>query len=196
MDAIDDQHFERLYRQDADPWRVASAWYERRKRAVLLATLARERYGHVFEAGCGGGDMTLALARRCEQICAVDLASSALRRVQARLRADPVAATVRILALKLPRQWPPVPAGGFDLIVVSELAYYLDDAACALFLARLHASLGAGGELVACHWRAAFHDRQQSTDGMHEAMGALPGLHRLAHHHEEDFRLDLWRNPS
>lgn len=196
MDAIDDQHFERLYRQDADPWRVASAWYERRKRAVLLATLARERYGHVFEAGCGGGDMTLALARRCEQICAVDLASSALRRVQARLRADPVAATVRILALKLPRQWPPVPAGGFDLIVVSELAYYLDDAACALFLARLHASLGAGGELVACHWRAAFHDRQQSTDGLHEAMGALPGLHRLAHHHEEDFRLDLWRNPS
>lgn len=195
MGTVDDHHFERLYRKDDDPWRVATAWYERRKRAVLLATLTRERYGHIFEAGCGGGDMTLALAQRCDQLCAVDLAPSAVRRVQARLRADPVAATVRTLALKLPQQWPPVPSAGFDLIVVSELAYYLADAACALFLARLRSSLGAGGELVACHWRPAFDDRLQPTDRLHDAMGALPGLQRLVHHHEEDFRLDLWRNP-
>ncbi|KAG0772942.1 hypothetical protein G6F22_015306 [Rhizopus arrhizus] len=55
LDALDAHHFERLYRKDDDPWRVATAWYERRKRAVLLATLARERYGHIFEAALRRG---------------------------------------------------------------------------------------------------------------------------------------------
>jgi hypothetical protein len=36
--------FEAMYRRDEDPWRVETSWYERRKLAVLLASLPRERY--------------------------------------------------------------------------------------------------------------------------------------------------------
>ena len=33
--------FDTLYRDDPDPWQVASSFYEQRKRAVLLASLTR-----------------------------------------------------------------------------------------------------------------------------------------------------------
>lgn len=42
------QHFEQMYQADPDPWQVASRWYERRKRDLLLAALPRERYAHGF----------------------------------------------------------------------------------------------------------------------------------------------------
>ena len=51
-------HFEALYAADEDPWAVRAAWYERRKRAVLLACLGKERYRSAFEPGCGNGEMS------------------------------------------------------------------------------------------------------------------------------------------
>ncbi|MGE8590567.1 MAG: hypothetical protein ACN6OD_14430 [Alcaligenes sp.] len=63
MAVVGVDHFETLYRQHADPWRVGSAWYEKRKRALLLAALGREHYRHAFEPGCGNGDLTLPLPR-------------------------------------------------------------------------------------------------------------------------------------
>ena len=66
----DDQrgsYVEPLYRQDADPWRVRQRWYEERKRALLLASLPQRRYRHAYEPGCGNGELTAELARRCER---------------------------------------------------------------------------------------------------------------------------------
>ncbi|MFD4838783.1 SAM-dependent methyltransferase [Achromobacter sp. NPDC058515] len=195
MGSVAADHFERLYREHADPWNVAGAWYERRKRGLLLAALGRERYGHAFEPGCGAGDLTLRLAQRCDRVCAVDVASAAIGRCRARL-ADAGIRHVDVLTLNLPGQWPPTPPGGFDLIVVSELAYYLDAAALARFLDAVDASLAQGGELAACHWRADFSDRAQATDVLHDAMAALAGLVPTARHEEAEFRLDLWRRQS
>lgn len=189
------EHFERLYRAQADPWHVRTAWYERRKRALLLAMLGRETYLHAFEPGCGAGDLTRILARRCSRLCAVDVSIAAIGHCRGRLAADGIS-NVDIMVMDLPRHWPPAPPEGFDLIIVSELAYYLDEAALAQFLSTLDATLAHGGELVACHWRQAFHDRLQSTDALHEAMAALPGLALQSHHLEAEFRMDLWRRQA
>ena len=86
MGAVAADHFERLYRADPDPWRVASAWYERRKRGLLLAALGREHYRHAFEPGCGTGELTRCLALRCAQVCAVDVAPAAAARCGERRR--------------------------------------------------------------------------------------------------------------
>lgn len=192
MGAVAADHFERLYRADADPWRVASAWYERRKRGLLLAALGREHYRHALEPGCGTGELTRCLALRCAQVCAVDVAPAAAARCGERMAGEGLD-HVAVLPLDLPRQWPDVPPDGFDLIVLSEVAYYLDDAALRAFLHGVDASLGAGGELVACHWLPDFDDRLQPTDALHAALGALPGLVCTARHEEPEFRLDVWR---
>ncbi len=192
MAAVGVDHFEALYRQHPDPWRIASAWYERRKRALLLASLGREQYAHAFEPGCGNGDLTLPLAGRCGQVCAVDFAGTAIERCRARIQEQGMA-HVDALALDLPRQWPPVPEGGFDLVIVSELGYYLDDSALAAFLQGIDGCLAPGGELVACHLRLDFDDRQQGTDALHQALGALPGMSPLFEHREDVFLMNGWQ---
>jgi SAM-dependent methyltransferase len=170
---------------------VASDWYERRKRGLLLASLPRERYRHGFEPGCGNGETTVRLLARCDRLCAVDFSDQAVQlcglRTQA-ARGDRLA----LQALPLPTRWPAVPEAGFDLIVVSELAYYLDDEAWALFRRRCLDSLCPGGHLAMCHWRHDAPDRRQTTEALHQGMAASPCLATLLSHAEPDFQLDVW----
>lgn len=190
MDSLDG-HFERLYQRGEDPWRVRDAWYEQRKRELILAALCRQRYAHALEAGCGEGDMTLRLAQRCTQVCAVDGSPTAVQRCRIRVTAQQEQG-VEVLALRLPGQWPD-DRQSFDLAIVSEIAYYFSDADLAGFLRRLWHCLQPGAEVVACHFRTAFSDRRQHTDAIHEAIAHMPGMTLLVHHLETEFRLDVWR---
>ena len=185
------QHFEQMYKADPDPWHVASDWYERRKRNLLLASLPREHYRHGFEPGCGNGEATLRLLERCDRLCAVDFSDQAVQLCAARTQATR-GDRLALHTLSLPSRWPAVPAAGFDLIVVSELAYYLDDEALALFQRQCLDSLCPGGHLVMCHWRHDAPDRRQATETLHRRTGASPCLTTLLSHTEADFQLDVW----
>ncbi len=186
------QHFERLYQTDPDPWRVTSDWYERRKRTLLLASLPCERYRHGFEPGCGNGAATLLLLGRCDRLCAVDFSSKAIELSGQRIQGE-ARGRLDLQALPLPVRWPEVPAGGFDLIVVSELAYYFSDDALAHFNRQCLDSLSTGGHLVMCHWRHGAHDHRQPTQAMHRSVGEQPQLQALLTHTEADFQLDVWQ---
>ena len=183
-------HFETLYAASDDPWDVRGAWYEQRKRAILLASLGKPRYRSAFEPGCGNGEMSIALAGRCERLLACDGAASAL--AAARRRA-PDAATrgIRFEERRLPADWPRDET--FDLIVLSELAYYFDEDAIASMLASAAANLAQDGELVLCHYLHDFDDRITPTATVHGIANAQPGLRRTLHHRDEAFVLDIWR---
>ena len=194
MSASDDPrrqgHFEALYAANDDPWRVREAWYERRKRAILLAALGKERYRSVFEPGCGNGDLSAALAQRCARLLASDGAPSAVAAAQRRL-AGVEDCAVRVELRSLPSGWPR--GERFDLVVVSELAYYFDAAAWQHMLAQAAANLDEDGELVMCHYLHDFDDRAAATAAVHGAAQATPGLRRFLHHRERDFLLEGWR---
>ena len=117
-------HFEQLYQHSPDPWSTATRWYERRKRSLLLASLQRERYRHGFEPGCGIGETTSDLMERCDQLCAVDSSERAVWLCHRDIE-KPWERGLDLRIMALPSDWPPVPPGGFDLIVVSELAFRL-----------------------------------------------------------------------
>lgn len=182
------RHFEALYSASDDPWDVRGAWYEQRKRALVLASLARPRYRSAFEPGCGNGEMSAALAVRCERLLACDGAASALDAARRRL-GEP--ANVRFEQTRLPHDWPRQER--FDLVLVSELAYYftLEDAGA--MLAAAVDCLEPGGELVLCHYLGQFDDRVCTTEDVHAAAHANPGLHRLLRHADGSFLLETWR---
>jgi len=183
------RHFEALYAASEDPWQVRERWYEQRKRALLLACLGKPRYRSAFEPGCGNGEMTAALAPRCDRLLACDGAASAVAAARRRLGERP--ASTRIEQRSLPSDWP---AGErFDLIVMSELGYYFDGAALDGMLAMAHANLEEDGELVLCHWLHDFEDRLLPTAALHARACALPGLVRTVHHQERDFLLEAWQ---
>lgn len=193
-------HFDRLYHQDADPWRVATSWYECRKRELVLAALPRPRYAAAFEAGCGQGELTLALARRCAKVWAADFSAVALERLKVRLDGES-GQRISLLRMQIPEQlhaWSgrPGPLDAPDLVLVSELAYYLGAGRLQSLLDCLGQAMADGGDLVFCHSRQAFGDRQQDTDAIHGQVGAQPWLDGLGGWREADFEIRVWRKAA
>ena len=89
----------------------------------------------------------------------------------------------------MPSDWP---SGSFDLVLVSELGYYLDEEECRR-LAELAA--GTADDLVAVHWRHDVEGYPLTGDQVHnliERAAADHGLTRLCSHDEEDFCLAVW----
>jgi len=183
-------HFEALYAADDDPWDVRAAWYEQRKRALLLASLGQARYRSVFEPGCGNGEMSAALAARCERLLACDGAASAVAAARRRLQGM-AGAALRIEQRSLPAQWPQ--GESFDLVVVSELAYYFAPAVLHDLLVRTRGMLAPGGELAMCHYLHDFDDRVGGTEAAHALADGLPGMRRTVHHLDQDFLLQVWQ---
>jgi len=179
-------HFEQSYSRRDDPWGVTTRWYERRKRALGLASLPDERYGSAFEIGCSIGVLTEQLAERCDELLAVDLSETAVARAHDRVGANP---HVRIEQLDAAAAYPDET---FDLVVLSEVGYYLSPDTLETLLDHLEASLEPGGTVLACHWRHDAHDFLQSGDDVHAALDRRESLHRVSHHVEDDFVLDVW----
>jgi LmbE family N-acetylglucosaminyl deacetylase/SAM-dependent methyltransferase len=179
------ERFDAAYARAEDPWRVTTRWYERRKRLATLAALPDERYGRALEIGCSIGVTTAGLAERVDELLAVDVAPTAVERARVRLADSP---HVRLEVRDVGDDWP---AGAFDLVVMSEVGYYLDDAAFDRVLAALPGALGATGTLVACHWRHPEGDFRRTGDEVHARLAAVPGLHVLARHEEDDFLLEV-----
>jgi len=178
-------YFEALYNDDPDPWGFATRWYERRKYAITLASLPREHYRRVFEPACSIGVLSESLAQRCDRLLASDSAPSAVDQARRRLSA---LAHVEVEVMEVPGQWP---EGRFDLIVLSEFAFFLDHADLASLVERTVASLDDDGHVVAVHYLPAGRI-VQTADEVHAALRAHPELANTVTHREPEFVLDVF----
>ena len=183
-------HFDGLFELDADPWRTRTRWYERRKRTLTLAVLPQERYERACEPGCGAGETTAALALRCGSVVASDASAAAVRHARARLAG---VANVRVDQSRMPRDWP---TGRFDLVVLSELGYYLSGDELGALADVCRRSLTVGATLVACHWRRVEPDMLQRAHDVHAALQRCTGLRAAAHYEDDDFLLDVWTDDA
>ncbi|SEP97896.1 class I SAM-dependent methyltransferase [Microlunatus flavus] len=186
--------FDALYRADPDPWEVGTSAYERRKRAVVLACLRRDRYTLAWDPACGTGHLTADLASRCDQVHAADASAEAVRLTAERCADLPV--TVRHRALPAA----PDPGSRPDLVVVSEVFYYLSDAQRAATVALVDERAARACEVVAVHWDGAPDDAWLSGPaGQLELVSRLAErgwVHRI-HHDDDGFLLDtLTRGPA
>ncbi|HKM62941.1 MAG TPA: class I SAM-dependent methyltransferase [Acidisphaera sp.] len=139
-------YFAEKYAADPDPWRFASSDYEARKYAATIAALPRARFASGLEAGCSIGVLTAMLAQRCDALLGFDVVEAALAQARARNADNP---QVRIEHRSLPQDWPD---GAFDLIVFSEVLYYLDEADLRAVVERVRTALLPGGAVVLVHW--------------------------------------------
>lgn len=178
-------HFDALHAQP-DPFGYHHRWYERRKRALLLAALPEPHYDSAWEFGCSNGALTAALAPRCARLLATDLSPRAVVLAAAAVADQP---HVRVRQATHPGDWP---EGRFDLVVFGEVGYYLDAAALATTLARIEASLAPGGTLVACHWRAPIGDAWRSGDAVHAAIHAAVPRPVRCRYVDDDLVLEAW----
>ncbi|WP_095171515.1 bifunctional 2-polyprenyl-6-hydroxyphenol methylase/3-demethylubiquinol 3-O-methyltransferase UbiG [Pseudomonas sp. Irchel 3H3] len=179
-------YFEQLFSANPDPWAFRSRWYEKRKRALTLALLPRQRYGRVFEPACANGELSLGLAERGDRLLCMDLSHTAVALAAERLAGYP---EVQVVQGRLPEEWP---EGQFDLIVLSELGYYLDSNDWRQVIDQARASLSPQGAVLACHWLQPIAGCPQTGAQVHAMLDAHLHLPRTVRHEEPDFILELW----
>jgi SAM-dependent methyltransferase len=185
-------YFDDLYAENEDPWGFRDRWYERRKRDISVAALPHRRYLRAFEAGCSIGLVTAALAERCDRLLAVDASERAVAQAARAVESFP---HVRVERRMLPGEWPVEEE--FDLVVLSEVGYYLDAEDLNTMVDRAVAGLAPDGVLLACHWRHPVADYPQSGDDVHRAIRDHQLLSRVVSHDETDFLLEVFsRGPQ
>ena len=181
-------YFEQLYTRDPDPWRFATSTYEREKYAATVEALPPGRFRQAFEVGCSIGVLTRQLAPRCDALLGVDIAEAAVRQAEERCEDQP---WVDFATMAVPDQWP---AGEFDLILFSEVLYYLGIEGIHRAAERTLASLAPGGTVVLVNWHGP-------TDGActgDEAASMFiadcrPRIVPIVQQRAEKYRLDVLR---
>ncbi|WP_204296999.1 class I SAM-dependent methyltransferase [Actinoplanes campanulatus] len=180
-------YFTGLYLAKDDPWDIASKWHDRRKFAVTMASLPRERYERCYEPGASVGTLTRMLAGRCGEVLAVDSVPEAVGLLRQNTADLP---NVRAERAELPAE---LPDGTFDLVVIGDLLYYLSAADLTALLDGLVQRLEPGGDLVSVHFRDRENGGNYDGFNAHAALFATAGLTPVVHHEDEWFLLDVLR---
>lgn len=183
-DTLPPGYFEALYARAADPWQFETSAYEDAKYAATIAALGGRRFGRALEIGCSIGVLSQRLAPFCDALLCMDVADAALAQARRRCAALPQA---RFLRGQAPRDWP---AGPFDLILLSEVVYYLSRVEAGLLAQHVRHSLRAGGLALLVHWLGET-DYPLTGDAAAELFITASGLTPVLQRREAEYRLDL-----
>ncbi len=157
-DSHDRAHFQRIYDANDDPWNYQQSDYEKAKRHATIAALEGRRFRSAIEVGCSIGALTRRLADHCDRLLAVDFIEKALAAAQIAC-ADK--ANVTFVNARIPSAWP---EGGFDLIVLSEVLYFLSNTDNRSLVRRCGTSLTSDGEILLVNWLGKSSDDPCSGD--------------------------------
>ncbi len=185
-------YFAKIYEAEADPWRFETSPYEKEKYSSSLAALPLVRYRRGFEVGGSIGVLTRMLADRCDQLLSVDLSPIAQRRAQIRCSDQ---SHVQFEIMQFPHQ---VPVGSFDLIVLSEVGYYLCEKDLVVARQWIVNSLRPGAHLLLVHWTPFVKDYPLTGDQVHQCfLQATPvPLRQVYHVTKTNYRIDVLAQPS
>lgn len=178
-------HLNALYTGSDDPWQTHSSAYEQMKFAQTVASLPRPRYRLGFEVGCGAGALTAHLAARCETLIAIDCTAAAIAAAKARS----MLGNTEFIEGAVPENWPAQPP---DLVILSEVLYFMTDDENAGLATRLALDCTPDSHVVLVNWLG------DTGGGIGGEAAALRLIHALTETHETlasanlgQFRLDV-----
>ena len=184
------EYFDALYAADSDPWNFAASLYERAKYALTLNAMPKPRYRLALEVGCSIGVLTRSLASRCDAVVAVDAARPPLVEAMRRCADMP---GVRFEQMFVPDEWPD---GAFELILLSEVVYYLSRDDVDRLAKRVMRSLPSGGSVILVHWTGSTNyplSGDEAAGLFIERIGSTCVVERADRYRQ--FRLDVLARP-
>jgi len=178
-----------------DPWDYSNA-YEQQKYKHTLEMIPEGSCARVLELGCAEGLFTELLAEKVDDILAVDISERALERATRRCaRLENVRFKQHDIAQGLH-------AGEFDLIICSEILYYLRDRyAVEAFASQVKDALPPGGYVLMAHANMVSDDKSQTGFDFNEigakfigeTLSSEPGLEFIRELQTELYRVQLFR---
>ena len=180
-------YFEDMYRQDPDPWDFETSDYEAQKYQTTISALPKQRYNNALEIGGSIGVLTALLAQHCDSLLSIDVSETAQQRAIARCRDLP---QVRFRIASVPQDYPDEM---FDLILISEVGYYLNWSDLKKTQQLTIEHLKIGGHLLLVHWTLYAKDYPLTGDEVHDSFLQLSTeLKHLKGLRQERYRLDLF----
>ena len=184
-DAVPADHFDTMFDESSDPWGYDDEPYERDRFARTAAALNDQRYEFALELGCANGALTEHLAPLCQQLLATDVSSSALAAAQRRVG---TLANVILRQASLPRQ---VPDGEFDLIVASDMLYYLGLEGVVSLMGELDRRAAPGCRLLIASYLGETDTRLTGEMSSETAIAHLPRWRRTHAERTDRLRIDV-----
>ncbi len=214
-----ESYFDALYDDNSDPWQYQTRWYEQRKRDICLSILPHSQYKNAIELGCGNGVFSELLAQRCRALVSIDGNEKAVQLAKERLAESPHVKVIqgvipdRLLALKdgLIEAYPslsasPIVKPPFDLIIISEILYYLSPDDVDTVIAWSQQNIARGGTLLCCHWRYAIDGFTMTGETVHQRLrdafnfvsneNSQVEFNHQSQMIDSDFLLDVWLRSS
>jgi 2-polyprenyl-3-methyl-5-hydroxy-6-metoxy-1,4-benzoquinol methylase len=176
--------FEDLYYESSDPWSYERSEYEREKYASTLRALPSVRISTALEIGCSIGVFTEQLANHCERVLAIDFSERALQLAHSRLNG---LSNVELRLASFPEQ---APAGPWQLILCSEVLYYLQAPALDSAIVWLTERLRDGACVLAVSWRGRGTDEPFLGDDVHDRLARELARWHTLDGRRESYRLD------
>jgi predicted TPR repeat methyltransferase len=136
------QRFDRLYQLDRDPFGVEHTACEQRKQELLLRLVRQRTYHHTLDVGCGTGVISRRIAASCDCLVGIDFSPEAI--AQARKKCSELP-NLSFLVEDIRRFHM---AEHYDLIVCSEVLYYLSPPDLEQVIARLAEHTSPDGWLI------------------------------------------------
>ena len=183
----DRSHFAPIYSANQDPWGYHTSPYEHAKYDLTLAMLGARRFTSGLEVGCSIGVLTRRLAMRCDRVLGIDFMAQPLATARRHCADLP---SVRFATARVPDEWP---SGPRDLIVLSEVLYFLTAVDIDRCVAKVARTLAPGGRVLLVNWLGM--SGGDPTPGNAAARRFLAGsrgiLRPLRHMRRADYRIDL-----
>jgi SAM-dependent methyltransferase len=139
-------HFRRIYASGPDPWGFASSPYEQAKYQRTIEALGGRRFASALEVGCSIGVLTRMLAGHCDRLLGIDVVPEPLAAARARCSDLP---GISFAEMQVPGRWPD---DRFDLIVFSEVLYFLDRTDIRRCADRALASIVPSATIILVNW--------------------------------------------
>ncbi len=185
------EYFEALYAANPDPWNFVTSAYEHDKYSATMDVLEGRCFRSGFEIGCSIGVLTESLGLCCDLLLAVDIVQSALDAAAARCIA---LGHVAFQNMRVPEEWPH--EKNFDLIVISEVLYFLDERDIQKVAACCSANVSQGGLVLLVNFTGKIEEPCGGNEAAQRFLGCAEGFTLVRHVRRERFRIDLLRRDA
>lgn len=178
-------YFDKVYTENPDPWNLEKSEYEKEKYMKTLDSLPKKRYLKGLEIGCSIGVLTNLLAERCDELLSIDLNEIALASAKARL-GDRSNVTLKIGSIP-----DNLPKDTFDLVVMSEVGYFLNFGDLMKAKGEIKFRMTNDADLILVHWIHEVADFPLSGDQVNKCFLDDEDLKLIMSYRSPDYRLEV-----
>jgi LmbE family N-acetylglucosaminyl deacetylase len=183
--AIPATHFDILFSQSDDPWGYRDLPYEWDRFDQTLKMLQGQHFKRALELGCANGELTRRLAPLCASLLSVDHSVKAVE------HARPLVADIRhvnVVCASIPKG---TPHGLFDLIVLSDMLYYLGFDGVAELISQLNYRSMPGTALLMANYLGATDTALTGEMAAEMSIALLTNWAVVNQHRSDLLRIDL-----